>query len=292
MATALTRPALRRKFTKALGHVPFYLVLALFMLVILLPIYYIFLTAFAPGDKLFSQPLNYLPQSLEITRYRQIFAALPIGRYFLNTIFLATVSTLFALLFSFMAAYAIGRLQFPGSNLIMMGLLASTMLPGVTTIIPLFQLYQKTGLMNTLTGLLLLYGSGLLPVTTWVLVSFIKQVPIEVEDAAKVDGAAFWPLLFNIVLPLIRPGIATMFVINFIVGWNEFFIPLVFARGPSAKVITMALSEAQVIGSSTQFYQSWGNMSAVAILATVPVFIVTLVFQRQIVEGITSGVFK
>jgi ABC-type glycerol-3-phosphate transport system permease component len=183
-------------------------------------------------------------------------------------------------------------MQFPGSNLVMAGLLASTMLPGVTTVIPMFQMYQRLGLMDTLTGLLLLYGSVLLPVTVWVLVSFIKQVPPEVEDAAKVDGAGFWSMLFNVVLPLCRPGVATMFVINFIVGWNEFFIPLIFARGPSAKVITMALSEAQVIGSSTQYNQQWGNMSAVAIIATVPVFIITLVFQRQIVEGITSGVFK
>ena len=291
-STATMQPAGRRTWMRAIRAIPFYSALAVFLITILLPIYYIFLTAFVPGDKLFSQPLNYLPQTLNLTRYQQIFAALPIGRYMLNTVFLATVSTLLALLFSFMAAYAIGRLQFPGANLIMMGLLASTMLPGVTTIIPLFQMYQKLKLMNTLTGLLLLYGSGLLPVTTWVLVSFIKQVPIEVEDAAKVDGAGFWSLLFNIVLPLIRPGIATMFVINFIYGWNEFFIPLVFARGPASKVITMALSEAQVIGSSTQYYQSWGNMSAVAILATIPVFIITLIFQRQIVEGITNGVFK
>ena len=83
-----------------------------------------------------------------------------------------------------------------------------------------------------------------------------------------------------------------MFVINFIAGWNEFFIPLIFARGANSKVITMALGEAQVIGSSSQFYVSWGNMSAVAILVTIPVFIITLIFQRQIVDGITGGVFK
>jgi ABC-type glycerol-3-phosphate transport system permease component len=140
--------------------------------------------------------------------------------------------------------------------------------------------------------LLILYTSGLLPVTTWVLVSFLKQVPVEIEDAAKVDGAGFIPLLLHVVLPIVQPGIATMFLINFIVGWNEFFTPLIFARGPGAKVITMALSEAQVIGSSSQFHQSWGNMSAVAILATIPVFVITLVFQRQIVEGITSGALK
>jgi ABC-type glycerol-3-phosphate transport system permease component len=282
----------RRTWSRAKRTIPFYGLLALFLIIVLLPIYYIFLTAFAPSEKLFTQPLSYLPQSLELTRFKTVFAGLPIGRYMLNTAVLATSSTLLALFFSFLAAYAIARMQFPGAGLVMAALLASTMLPGVTTIIPLFQMYQKLGLIDTLTGLLLLYGSVLLPVTVFVLVSFIKQVPPEVEDAAKVDGAGFWSMLFNVVLPLCRAGVATMFVINFIVGWNEFFIPLVFARGPSAKVITMALSEAQVLGSSTQYNQQWGNMAAVAIIATIPVFIITLVFQRQIVEGITSGVFK
>lgn len=270
----------------------FYLALAFFLAIVLLPIYYIFLTAFAPGDKLFSKPLNYLPQSLAIERFQAIFAALPIARYMLNTTLLATVSTVLALLVSLLAAYALARLDFPGANLVLVGLLASSMLPGTATVIPLFQLYQRVGLMDTLQGLLLLYGSALLPITTWVLVSFLRQVPVEIEDAAKVDGAGFVPLLWHIVLPVIRPGMATMFVINFIVGWNEFFIPLIFARGAGAKVIMMALSEAQVIGSSNQFYLQWGNMSAVAILATIPVFVITLIFQRQIVEGITSGVFK
>jgi ABC-type glycerol-3-phosphate transport system permease component len=291
--TIVRRPDFRRKICrKAARSILFYFLLGLFLLVVLLPIYYIFLTAFAPGDRLFTMPLSYLPQSLNLERFQVVFNALPIPRYLLNTVWLATISTVIALFISFLAAYAIARLDFPGANLVLVGLLASSMLPGTSTVIPLFQMYQKLKLMNTLSGLLLLYASALLPVTTWVLVSFLKQVPVEIEDAAKVDGAGFFPLLLNIVLPVVRPGIATMFLINFIVGWNEFFIPLIFARGPGAKVITMALSEAQVVGSSTQFYQAWGNMSAVAILATIPVFIITLIFQRQIVEGIMSGVFK
>lgn len=293
MTMLAKRPVSYQWLARAVRSIPFYFALIIFLITVLLPIYYIFLTAFAPGDRLFTKPLSYLPRSLAILdRYRQIFTALPIARYILNTAYLATVSTVIALVISFLGAYAIARLQFPGAHLVLIGLLASSMLPGATTVIPLFQMFQKLKLMNTLAGLLLLYTSGLLPVTTWVLVSFLKQVPAEIEDAAKVDGASFLPLLSYIVLPMIRPGMATMFVINFIVGWNEFFIPLIFARGSGAKVITMALSEAQVIGTSTQFYQSWGNMSAVAILATIPVFAITLAFQRQIVEGITSGVFK
>jgi len=282
----------REVWRKAARSIPFYFLLGLFLLVVLLPIYYIFLTAFAPGDRLFTVPLSYLPQSLNLDRFQVVFNALPIPRYLLNTVWLATVSTVIALFISFLAAYAIARLDFPGANLVLIGLLASSMLPGTSTVIPLFQMYQQLKLMDTLLGLMLLYASGLLPITTWVLVSFLKQVPIEIEDAAKVDGAGFFSLLLNIVLPVVRPGIATMFLINFIAGWNEFFIPLIFARGPGAKVITMALSEAQTVGSPTQFYQAWGNMSAVAILATIPVFIIILVFQRQVVEGIMSGAVR
>ncbi len=277
---------------RVVGNILFYVLLLGFMLIILLPLYYILLTAFTPGDKLFTKPLSYLPQSFALDRFAAIFKALPIVRYMFNTVFLATVSTVLALIASLLAAYALARLQFPGSNLVLVGLLASSMLPGSATVIPLFQMYQRLQLMDTLQGLLLLYGSGLLPVTVWVLVSFLRQVPIEIEDAAKVDGASFFPMLWSIILPVIRPGLATMFLINFIAGWNEFFIPLVFARGPASKVITMALSEAQMIGSSTQFHVDWGNMAAVAILTTIPVFVITFIFQRQIVEGITNGVFK
>lgn len=286
-------PINRWRLQKIALRVLFYAGLIAFLVIVLLPIYYIFLTAFAPSDKVFTKPLTYIPQSMEIfNRYQRIFAGLPIVQYLLNTVFLATTSTLIALALSFLAAYAIARYEFPGANLILLTLLASTMLPSVATVIPLFQMFQSLQLMNTLHGLLILYVSPLLPITVWVLTSFIKQMPKEVEDAAKVDGANLFRLIWHIVLPMIRPGIATMFVINFIASWNEFFIPLIFARGPASKVITMALTESQMIEASNQFYVNWGNMSAVAILVTAPVFIITLIFQRQIVEGLYSGVFK
>lgn len=292
MVTISERRRAQWRPRRLLQSVLFYLALLSLMTVILLPIYYIFLTAFAQGDRIFTKPLSYLPQSLSLDRYRTIFHALPIGRYMWNTFFLSTTSTLIALFLSFLAAYAIARIQFPGANVVLIGLLVSALLPGTATVIPLFQMYQRLHLLNTYQGLILLYVTGLLPFTTWVLVSFIRQIPGEIEDAAKVDGAGFVQLIWRVVLPMIQPGIATMFVINFIAGWNEFFIPLIFGRGAGVKVITMALSEAQVIGSSNQFYQSWGNMASVAILITIPVFLITLIFQRQIVDGLTGGVFK
>ncbi|GAI97678.1 unnamed protein product, partial [marine sediment metagenome] len=220
MEVSASQYARMRRVQLIVGRILLYAVVVLFCLYVLLPLYYIFLTAFVPGDKIFSQPLNYLPQSLNIERYQEIFDALPIARYMLNTAFLAITSTLIALFISFLGAYSIARIEFPGANLVMVGLLASGMLPAAVTIIPLFQMYQKLKLVNTLQGLLVLYASGMLPVTTWVLVSFIKQVPLEIEDAAKVDGAGFFSLIWHIVLPVVQPGLATMFMINFIAGWN------------------------------------------------------------------------
>ena len=270
----------------------FYLALGAFLVVVLLPLYYIFLTAFAPGGRVFTKPLSYLPQGLGLARYRQIFDELPIGRYLLNTLLIATAATVITLLVSFMAAYAIARIPFPGANVVLVGLLVSSMLPAVSSVIPLFKMYQEFHLMNTFQGLLILYVSALLPFTVWVLVSFIKQVPIEIEEAARIDGASFARLIWQVVVPMVLPALATLFLINFIVHWNEFFTPLIFARGESTKVISMALTEAQGLGATSQYYQNWGNMSAVAILATIPVFVITLVFQRQITEGITTGAVK
>lgn len=292
MAIVAARPVAYRDLRRTILSVLFYAALIAFMVSILLPLYYIFLTAFSQGAMLFTEPLTYLPASLNFSHFQQVFAALPLVRYVVNTVFLATVSTLIAVLISFLGAYAIARLRFPGANVIFLGLLASSMLPGVTTVIPLFQMYEQFGLLNTLEGLLLLYVSGLLPLTTWLFVAFLKQAPEEVEEAAKVDGAGVVAILWCIVLPMMRAGVATMFIINFIANWNEFFIPLIFSSGGQAKVITMALFEAQTIGSSSQFYQSWGNMSAVALIVIIPIFIMTLIFQKQIVEGIMAGVFK
>lgn len=273
-----------QRVTRLIVHVLFYAALGVFLVVVLLPIYYIWLPAFEEGGRFYSTPLNYFPDDFTLDRFRYAFRDLPVLRYMLNTVFLATTSTVIALIISFLAAYAIARIRFPGANAILVGLLLSSVLPWSATVVPLFDLYQKMRLMDTLHGLLLLYVSALLPLTVWVLVSFIRQIPREIEDAARVDGASLLRLIRHIVAPMAGPGIATMFGINFIVSWNEFFIPLIFARGPKSKVINSALVE--------QYAGNLGMMSTISILSTIPVFAVTLLLQRRIMEGIVVGAIK
>jgi ABC-type glycerol-3-phosphate transport system permease component len=288
----IPKAAALRRVSLVSSSVLFYAVITLFLVSILLPLYYTFMAAFTSGKQVYSKPLDYVPQSLGLERWKTIFDELPIWRYLLNTFLISSVSTVISLLICFMAAYSIARLRFPGANVVLIGLLISSMLPWVSSVVPLFEMYQDLHLLNTFQGLLVLYVSALLPFTTWLLVSFIKQLPVEIEEAARVDGANFVSLLWQIVLPMIFPAMATLFVINFIVNWNEFFTPLIFARGEGTKVITMALFDAQSIGGASQYYQNWGNMSAVAIVATIPIFAITLIFQRRITEGITAGAVK
>src|SRR5918997_2301999 len=134
MATMTVRRRVQWRPRRLLRSVLFYLALLALMTVILLPIYYIFLTAFAQGDRIFTKPLSYVPQSLNLERYRTIFRSLPIGRYMWNTFFLATTSTLISLFMSFLAAYAIARIQFPGANLVLIGLLINGLLPGTASV--------------------------------------------------------------------------------------------------------------------------------------------------------------
>lgn len=275
-----------------LGKFGFWLGLVAFLVIVLLPIYYIFLAAFVPGTRVFTKPLTYIPETLGIERFRSIFEEIPILRYLWNTLLLSTVSAVVSLLICFLAAYAIARIAFPGAGLVLIILLLTSMLPGISAVIPLFKLYQRVHLMDTVQGLVILYVSAVLPFTTWVFVSFIRQIPMEIEEAARVDGASFFQVIREIVLPLLTPAMATLFLINFIASWNEFFTPLVFARGEKSKVITVAITEAGGIGADSQFFTSWSNISAVAIIATLPVFVLTLAFQRQITDGITSGAVK
>ena len=266
-----------------------YLFLAAFVVIIMAPLYYTFLSAFQPRDDMFTIPLKYWPRHPTLEHFIRVFNTVPYARYTLNTTILSLGSTVVVLIIALPAAYAFARIDFPGSNLLLMGLLASGMLPGVATLIPLFQMFQKLGLVNTLLGLGILYVSGTMTFTIWVAISFFRQVPRELEEVARIDGASTWQLMAKIILPIIKPGVATLFIINFIIHWNEFFLPLVFARDASVKTVTLGISEAAYIG---QYQQAWENISAMGTMVVIPVFLLALFFQRQIIEGIMAGAFK
>jgi ABC-type glycerol-3-phosphate transport system permease component len=217
----------RRPLSPRWNSVSLYVSFVLFTLIILLPIYWMVRSSVSNQTALRQLPLNYLPTPT-LQNFRTLVDQVPFYDYTRNSILFAVETTLLTLLVSFLAAYAFARIQIRGSGILLWILLLSMALPDVGTIVPLYRILSKLHLLDTIPGLTLVLGSTLTPFTVWVLVSFIKQVPYEIEEAAKIDGASLPVIMWRIVLPVTMPGLVTMGLINFINAWNNLLYPLSF----------------------------------------------------------------
>jgi ABC-type glycerol-3-phosphate transport system permease component len=262
----------------------------LFLLFTLLPIYWIVLSAFTPVTELFTSPLNYIPAHPSLENFVTVAQIVSLDQQFLNSTILSVASACLSVVVCLLAAYAFARIRFPGSNLLFLLLLLSGYLPTIAMIIPLFQLFQSLSLLDSLVGLVILLVSFLVPTSVWIMTSFVRQIPIELEEAAQIDGANFLARLWHVVIPVLRPSIATLSLINLVSSWQEFFFPLIFSRSNDSATLTLGITQAAV----NPQYQTvaWGNEAAMAMIVIVPIFLLTLIFQKQIVEGLMAGSLK
>ncbi len=275
---------------KTVLKIGLYIGVFLFLLITLMPIYWIILSAFTPITELFTTPLNYIPLHPSLINFQTVAEVVPLNQQFVNSTILAVLSASFSVIVSLLAAYAFARIAFPGSNLLFLILLISGYLPAIATIIPLFQLFENLSLLDSIQGLVILLVSFLIPTSVWIMTSFVRQIPIELEEAAQIDGANFAGTLWHVIVPVLRPSIATLFLINLVASWQEFFFPLIFSRSPASATLTLGITQAAV----NPQYQTvaWGNEAAMGIIVIAPIFIITLIFQKQIVEGLMAGSLK
>ncbi len=268
----------------------FYGPIILFVAVTFAPIYWIVLSAFTPINELFTQPLRYIPLHPSFVNFQTIAQIVPIGQQLFNSTLLSVLSSALTVAVCLLASYAFARIRFPGSGFFFLALLLSSFLPNIATIIPLFQIFQNLSLVDSLHGLVILFVSLLLPFSIWIMTSFIRQIPIELEEAAQADGANFPTILWRIIIPVLRPALATIFLINLVTSWDEFFLPLIFSRTNATATVTLGITQAAV----DPRYQSvaWGNEAAMGLIVIAPVFMVAMVFQKQIVEGLMAGALK
>ncbi|MFL5652935.1 MAG: carbohydrate ABC transporter permease [Ktedonobacteraceae bacterium] len=272
------------------GKLGLYILVVLFALVTLAPIYWIVLSAFTPISELFTTPLHYIPIHPSLINFQTVSQIVPLGQQFVNSTLFAFLSASFTVVVSVLAAYGFARIRFPGKNLLFLGLLLSSYLPTIATIIPLFQMFQNLNLLDSIQGLVILMVSFLLPTSVWIMTSFVRQIPFELEEAAQVDGANFLGRLWYVVIPVLRPSIATVFLINLVATWQEFFLPLIFSRSSASAMLTVGITQAAV----NPQYQTvaWGNEAAMGLIVITPMLILALIFQKQIVEGLMAGSLK
>jgi len=279
------------RLERAFNRFLLYLGVALFLFVILLPFYWIFVSSFTPRYQMFSIPPRWIPTEVTLKNYANLASNIPFSRYYVNSLIFASFSSFFSVLFSFLAAYALARARFRGSNIIFLIFIVSIAIPQIGTLVPLFELYKSLGLINSRFGMVLLMSSLILPFTVWTMVSFIQQLPEEIEEAARIDGANLAQVLWRIVVPVVKPAIATMIIINFIISWNELLYPLVFATSTATKTLSVGLVELAV-DPSMGAGRPWDMMSALSVSMILPVLILVLFFQRLIVSGLTKGAIK
>lgn len=268
-----------------------YVGLAMFLIVFGVPVYWILLSSVLPPDQLLSTPPTLFTLTPTLDNFERALTQLPVSEYLVNSLVFSLSSAFISVVVSFFAAYAFARWHFRGSRAIMLILLLTIALPQIATAIPMFQLYAKLGLVDTLGGLILLESSILIPMTVWLLISFVNQIPRDLENAAMIDGANFAQTLHLVVLPLMAPAFVTMFILNFITSWNELFFPLVFSSTTESRTLTVGLIQLTQVTSGASS-RPWDLMSALAATMIVPILLLVVFTQKRIIGGLTAGAIK
>ncbi len=267
-----------------------YVCFGIFVVVVCAPFYFVFVSSIMPSTELFEVPPRYWPSTPTLDSYARMIDSVPFFTYYRNSLIFATGSSALSVIAASMAAYALARIKFPGSNIVYLALILSVALPQIAVLVPMFETLKTFKMISTHHGLIVLMSSLVLPYTIMTLVSFIKQVPAEVEEAAYIDGATTWQIILRVVLPLIRPALFTMFLINFIISWNELLYPLVFAHNIDTKTLSVGLTELTDPGST--YTKPWDMMSALSVLMIIPVLMIILLGQRLIIAGLSRGAIK
>ncbi|MXV20238.1 carbohydrate ABC transporter permease [Deinococcus xianganensis] len=270
-----------------LQRAAFYLLVLVIAFYLLAPFFWAVLTSLrSPGD-LFLQPAQFIAAETTFQNYTQVFANPNFQRGLLYSLIVAVGSVLISLLIGSFAAYALGRFRFRGKQIIMYVILAVSVFPQIAVLSGLYTLISGLGLYNNPVGLILTYLIFTIPFTVWVLTSFVRDIPGELEEAALVDGASPLQTLFLVLFPVMMPALVTTGLLAFINAWNEYLFALTFTS--TNRTVPVVIAN---YSGATQFDQPWGQIMAASIVVTIPLIILVLVFQRNIVSGLTAGAVK
>ncbi|APO79186.1 trehalose/maltose ABC transporter permease protein (plasmid) [Rhizobium etli 8C-3] len=264
-----------------------YLLVAVIVLLAVFPFYYAILTSLKTGTALFE--VNYWPRSISFGNYTSVMNQGGFVRSLGNSIMIALIVVAASLLLAITASFALARVNFRGRALLMLTILSVSMFPQIAVLAGLFELIRWIGIFNTPFALIFSYMIFTLPFTVWVLTTFMRDLPIEIEEAAIVDGASPWVIITQVFMPLMWPALVTTGLLAFITAWNEFLFALTFTSSNAQRTVPVAIA---LLSGGSQFEIPWGNIMAASVIVTVPVVVLVLIFQRRIISGLTAGGVK
>ena len=286
------RVAVRRsRGWRIVRRVPFYLLIAAIAVYCLFPFYWVVRSSFTPEVNLFQTPIKYFPSHPTLANYRGALSANFFTDALLNSTIVAGSVTVLSLAIGSSAAFALGRFRFHGRTFVLYLVLSMTIFPQIAILGALYTTITKFNLYDTLGALIFTYLIFTLPFTIWVLTSFMRALPGDLEEAAYVDGATPLQVFWKVLLPLIAPGLVTTGLLAFISAWNEYLYAVSFIQSPSHYTVPVAITS--FTGSSGNAFQfPWGTVMAATIVVTLPLIVATLVLQRRILAGLTAGAVK
>lgn len=275
--------------TPLLGRIALYLAATAVVLISVYPFLYAVTTSFKSGAALFEPTL--WPSSWSLVNYISLFtvAEQPFGRHIFNSIMVSVLVVVISLFIGVTAAYALGRIQFKGRGLLLTAVLSVSMFPQVAVLAGMFELIRFLGIYNKALGLVLPYMIFTLPFTVWVLTTFMKQLPKELEEAAIMDGCSPWRIIKDVFMPLLWPALVSTGLLAFIAAWNEFLFALTFVLDNNERTVPVSIS---LISGASKYDIPWGNIMAASVLVTLPLIALVLIFQKKIVSGLTAGAVK
>lgn len=270
-----------------LGRLGFYVLIAGILFYVVFPFYWAIVSSLKTGSSLFQVEL--WPGNPTLDNYVALFREQPFARNILNSLIVAVVATGLSLFLALTAAYALGRIRFRGRTAMLLIILSVSMFPQIAVLSGLFDLIRAIGLYDTLSGLVLANLILTLPFVTWVLTTFMREMPRELEQAAIVDGASDWRILTRVFLPIMGPALSASGLLAFILAWNEFMFALTFTLSTEQRTVPVAIA---LISGATAYELPWGKVMAACVIVTVPLIVLVLALQRYIISGLTAGAVK
>ena len=272
---------------RIVSRAAFYLLVAVIVIVAVFPFYYAVVTSLKSGTALFE--VDYWPKMVSVANYRTVLTDGTFPRNLLNSLVVSGAVVAISLFLGVTAAYALARIRFRGRSLLLFAILSVSMFPPVALLAGLFELIRTLGLYNSPLALVFSYMIFTLPFTVWVLTAFVRDLPLEIEEAAILDGATPWIIITCVFLPLMWPALVTTGLLAFIGAWNEFLFALTFTSSNEQRTVPVAIA---LLSGSSQFEIPWGNIMAASVIVTVPLVVLVLIFQRKIISGLTAGGVK
>lgn len=290
-------PALQR----ILAGIGTFAAVALVLFWTLAPLAWMFISSISPGQELLSSPPHWIPEQPTFERYTSIFLSADVAfrgavvsapsaaflRGMINSLVVAGATVVICLAFGLLASFAFARLRFRGGGPLLTSTIALQMLPPIATVVPLFAIFQRVGLTDTLTALILTNSGIAITYIIWVLTAYVRTLPVELEEAGRVDGLTHFQSFLYITVPLSLPGMVAAGALCFLAAWNEFLFALVLTFTPSSKTMPVVISE-----FATRFGLDYGMMMTGGVLASIPPLLLALFFQRYLMSGLSAGAVK